>query len=67
MKPRKAGRVGVDLGEWFALVPFVVGLIHDAGAVKAMPKGQERKAAIRDLVFAKLDALVDWLDNAMDD
>ena len=67
MKPRKAGRVGVDLGEWFALVPFVVGLIHDAGAVKAMPKGVDRSAAIRALVFVELDALVDWLDNALDD
>ena len=67
MRARKPGHVGVDLGEWFGLVPFVVGLIHDAGAVKAMPKGEARKAALRSLVFSKLDALVDWLDNALED
>ena len=67
MRARKPGHVGVDLGEWFGLVPFVVGLIHDAGEIKAMPKGETRKAAIRTLVFAKLDGLVDWLDNALED
>ena len=67
MKPRKPGHVGVDLGEWVGLIPIVATLVRKAATVKAMPKGQERKAAIRALVFAELDAVVDWLDGALED
>ena len=67
MKARKPGHVGVDLGEWVGLIPIVATLVRKAATVKAMPKGVDRSAAIRALVFVELDALVDWLDNALDD
>lgn len=67
MKPRKPGHVGVDLGEWVGLIPIVATLVRKAATVRAMPKGDARKSAIRALVFVELDALVDWLDNALDD
>lgn len=67
MKPRKPGHVGVDLGEWVGLIPIVATLVRKASAVKAMPKGVDRSAAIRALVFVELDALVEWLDSALDD
>ena len=67
MKARKPGHVGVDLGEWVGLIPIVATLVRKAATVKGMPKGVDRSAAIRALVFVELDALVEWLDNALDD
>jgi len=67
VKARKPGHVGVDLGEWVGLIPVVATLIRKASAVRGMPPGVDRKAAIRALVFAELDALAEWLDGALED
>ena len=67
MKSRKPGHIGIDIGEWLGLLPILGSLVHDAAAVKALPRGPERSAAIRSLVLSKVEALAAWLDNALED
>ena len=67
MKARKPGHVGVDLGEWFGLAPIVVRLVKAAREIAATPKGPARRDLLRVRVLNEIEALIDWLDNALED